>query len=328
MKKIILAFSRVSPSLLEPYKDKYNIIVMSPELGDMDAQFEAAIPSAYGLNGGNRRLGEAELASAKNLEIISSISVGYDNYDFSFLNSRGIMLTNTPDVLNETTADLAFALILATARRIPELDAWTKDGSWIKTIDASHFGCDVHGKTLGIIGLGKIGEAIARRGRFGFGMNILYSGNSRKPQLEQQLGARYVPQEQLLSESDFVCPVVPLTDGARNLIGRKELALMGAESILINVSRGPVVDQDALIQALEEKTIRAAGLDVYVKEPLASSRLFKLKNVVTVPHIGSATTDTRNAMAQRALENLLMGLEGRRPRDLVNVHGLGHRWTE
>lgn len=328
MKKTILAFSRVSPSLLEPYKDKYNIIVMSPELGDMDAQFEAAIPSAYGLIGGNRRLGEAELASAKNLEIISSISVGYDNYDLSFLNSRGIMLTNTPDVLNETTADLAFALILATARRIPELDAWTKEGNWKNTIDASHFGSDVHGKTLGIIGLGKIGEAIARRGRFGFGMSILYSGNSRKPHLEQELGARFVPQEKLLSEADFVCPVVPLTDGTRNLIGRKELALMGAESILINVSRGPVVDQDALIQALEEKTIRAAGLDVYVKEPLASSRLFKLKNVVTVPHIGSATTDTRNAMAQRALENLLMGLEGRRPRDLVNVHGLGHRWTE
>lgn len=328
MKKTILAFSRVSPSLLEPYKDKYNIIVMSPELGDMDAQFEAAIPSAYGLIGGNRRLGEAELASAKNLEIISSISVGYDNYDLSFLNSRGIMLTNTPDVLNETTADLAFALILATARRIPELDAWTKEGNWKNTIDASHFGSDVHGKTLGIIGLGKIGEAIARRGRFGFGMSILYSGNSRKPHLEQELGARFVPQEKLLSEADFVCPVVPLTDGTRNLIGRKELALMGAESILINVSRGPVVDQDALIQALEEKTIRAAGLDVYVKEPLASSRLFKLKNVVTVPHIGSATTDTRNAMAQRALVNLLMGLEGRRPRDLVNVHGLGHRWTE
>ncbi|MNY19778.1 Glyoxylate/hydroxypyruvate reductase B [compost metagenome] len=180
----------------------------------------------------------------------------------------------------------------------------------------------MHGKTLGIIGLGKIGEAIARRGRFGFGMNILYSGKTRKPQLEQELGARFVPQEKLLSESDFVCPVVPLTADTRNLIGHEELALMGAESILINVSRGPVVDQDALIQALEEKTIRAAGLDVYVKEPLPDSRLFKLKNVVTVPHIGSATNDTRDAMAQRALDNLLMGLEGQWPRDLVNSQAL------
>jgi gluconate 2-dehydrogenase len=322
MKKTILAFSRVSPSMLEPYADKYDIVVMSPELGDMDAQFEAALPNAHGLIGGNRRLGEAELASAKNLEIISSISVGYDNYDLSYLNSRGIMLTNTPDVLNETTADLAFALILATARRIPELDAWTKEGHWTKTIDASHFGCDVHGKTLGIIGLGKIGEAIARRGRFGFGMNILYSGKSRKPQLEQELGARFVPQEKLLSESDFVCPVVPLTAETRNLIGHEELSLMGPDSILINVSRGPVVDQDALIQALENNVIRAAGMDVYVKEPLPDSRLFKLKNVVTVPHIGSATNDTRDAMAKRALDNLLVGLEGQWPRDLVNSQAL------
>ena len=322
MKKTILAFSRVSPSLLETYKDQYNIIILSPENGDMDAQFQAALPEAHGLIGGNRRLGEAELASAKNLEIISSISVGYDNYDLSFLNSRGIMLTNTPDVLNETTADLAFALILATARRIPELDAWTKDGNWTKTIDASHFGCDVHGKTLGIIGLGKIGEAIARRGRFGFGMDILYSGKTRKPKLEQELGARFVTQETLLGESDFVCPVVPLTSNTRNLISHSELAQMKPEGILINVSRGPVVDEEALIQALEAKAIRAAGLDVYVKEPLPDSRLFKLKNVVTVPHIGSATNETRIAMAKRALENLLMGLEGQWPRDLVNSQAL------
>ncbi|CAG8866120.1 2-hydroxyacid dehydrogenase [Pseudomonas fluorescens] len=322
MKKTILAFSRVSPSLLETYKDQYNIIILSPENGDMDAQFQAALPEAHGLIGGNRRLGEAELASAKNLEIISSISVGYDNYDLSFLNSRGIMLTNTPDVLNETTADLAFALILATARRIPELDAWTKEGNWTKPIDASHFGCDVYGKTLGIIGLGKIGEAIARRGKFGFGMDILYSGKSRKPELEQKLGARFVTQETLLGESDFVCPVVPLTPDTKNLISHAELAQMKPEGILINVSRGPVVDEEALIQALEAKTIRAAGLDVYVKEPLPDSRFFKLKSVVTVPHIGSATNETRNAMAKRALENLLMGLEGHWPRDLVNSQAL------
>jgi gluconate 2-dehydrogenase len=153
-------------------------------------------------------------------------------------------------------------------------------------------------------------------------MNIWYSGNRRKPELEQELGARFVPQEKLLSESDFVCPVVPLTTHTRNLISHKELAQMKAEGILINVSRGPVVDEAALIQALEEKTIRAAGLDVYVNEPLPDSRLFKLKNVVTVPHIGSATNDTRDAMAKRALDNLLMGLEGQWPRDLVNSEAL------
>jgi gluconate 2-dehydrogenase len=153
-------------------------------------------------------------------------------------------------------------------------------------------------------------------------MDILYSGRSRKPELEQKLGARFVTQETLLGESDFVCPVVPLTPDTKNLISHAELAQMKPEGILINVSRGPVVDEEALIQALEAKTIRAAGLDVYVKEPLPDSRLFKLKNVVTVPHIGSATNETRNAMAKRALENLLMGLEGHWPPDLVNSQAL------
>ncbi|MDV7211981.1 2-hydroxyacid dehydrogenase [Azotobacter beijerinckii] len=318
MKKTIVAFSRVHPSMLLPYEGKYDIILLSPEHGDMDTQFRAAIPKAHGLIGGNRRLGKAELESAKNLEIISSISVGYDNYDLDYLNSRKVMLTNTPDVLNETTADLAFALILATARRIPELDSWVKEGGWTKSIDESQFGCDVHGKTLGIIGLGKIGAAIARRGRLGFGMDVLYSGNSRKPDLEQELGVQYVSQEVLLRTSDFVCPVVPLTSETRGLIGTQEFAQMKPNGILINVSRGPVVDEDALIKALEAKEIRGAGLDVYVREPLPDSKLFKMRNVVTVPHIGSATEETRNAMAARALGNLLMGLEGQRPRDLVN----------
>lgn len=318
LKKTIVAFSRVHPVMLRPYQEQYNVIILQPELGDMDGQLRAALPHAHGLIGGNRKLGEAELAQATQLEIISSISVGYDNYDVEYLTDRRVMLTNTPDVLNETTADLALALILATARRIPELDAWTKSGSWTKAIDESHFGCDVHGKTLGIIGLGKIGAAIARRGRFGFGMNILYSGNSRKPDLERELGAKFVPQETLLRESDFVCPMVPLTEQTRGLIGVDELAQMKPDGILINVSRGPVVDEQALLNALQSNTIRAAGLDVYVKEPMPESPLFSMTNVVTVPHIGSATRETRSAMAKRALDNLLAGLQGQRPKDLVN----------
>lgn len=325
MKKTIVAFSRVHPKLLTPYADRYNIIILDAKNGDIDAQFQAALPSAHGLIGGNRKLGERELEAAHNLEIVSSISVGYDNYDLAYLTRRGILLTNTPDVLNETTADLAFALIFATARRIPELDAWTKSGAWQKTIDESAFGCDVHGKTLGIIGLGKIGAAIARRGRFGFGMTILYSGSSRKPDLETELGAKWVPQDQLLREADFVCPVVPLTPETRNLISHQELSLMKPEAILINVSRGPIVDERALVDALASRRIRAAGLDVYVKEPLSESPLFKLDNAVTVPHIGSATLQTRLAMAQRALQNLLAGLDGQVPKDLVNPEALQRR---
>lgn len=325
MKKTIVAFSRVHPSLLTPYADRYNIVILDAKNGDIDAQFQAALPSAHGLIGGNRKLGERELEAAHNLEIVSSISVGYDNYDLAYLTRRGIMLTNTPDVLNETTADLAFALIFATARRIPELDAWTKSGAWQKTIDEAAFGCDVHGKTLGIIGLGKIGAAIARRGRFGFGMTILYSGSSRKPELEAELGAQWVPQDQLLREADFVCPVVPLIPETRNLISHQELSLMKPEAILINVSRGPIVDESALVDALASRRIRAAGLDVYVKEPLSESPLFKLDNAVTVPHIGSATIQTRLAMAQRALQNLLAGLDGQAPKDLVNPDVLQQR---
>ena len=325
MKKTIVAFSRVHPNLLAPYADHYNIVILDAKNGDIDAQFQAALPSAHGLIGGNRKLGERELEAAHNLEIVSSISVGYDNYDLAYLTRRGILLTNTPDVLNETTADLAFALIFATARRIPELDAWTKSGAWQKTIDESAFGCDVHGKTLGIIGLGKIGAAIARRGRFGFGMTILYSGSSRKPDLEAELGAKWVPQDQLLREADFVCPVVPLTSETRNLISHQELSLMKPEAIFINVSRGPIVDESALVDALASRRIRAAGLDVYMKEPLSESPLFKLDNAVTVPHIGSATIQTRLAMAQRALQNLLAGLDGQVPKDLVNPEALQQR---
>ena len=318
MKKTILAFSRVPAELLSSLQSQYNLILLRPELGDVEVQFREALPQAHGMIGALRRLGEAELAAAQQLEIISSISVGYDAYDVGYLSRRGIMLTNTPDVLTETTADLAFALILATARRLPELDAWVRAGNWDESINESQFGCDVHGKTLGIIGLGKIGTAIARRGRFGFGMNIIYSGNSPKPELERELGARFVSREALLGEADFVCPIVPLTPQTRHLIGAEELARMKPDAILINASRGPVVDEAALINALQSGPIRAAGLDVYAKEPLADSPLFRMSNVVCLPHIGSATRETRMAMALRARDNLVAGLEGKRPQDLVN----------
>lgn len=318
MKKTILAFSRVPAELFAPLRDQYNIILLQPELGDMEAQFRDALPRAHGLIGALRRLGEAELAVAEGLEIVSSISVGYDAYDVDYLSRRGIMLTNTPDVLTETTADLTFALILATARRIPELDAWVRAGNWAGSINESQFGCDVHGKTLGIIGLGQIGAAIARRGRFGFGMNILYSGSGPKPELERELGARFVSREALLGEADFVCPMVPLTAQTRHLIGAEELARMKPDAILINASRGPVVDEAALIRALQSGQIRAAGLDVFTREPLTDSPLFRMSNVVCLPHIGSATRETRSAMARRALNNLIAGLEGKRPLDLVN----------
>ncbi len=318
MKKTVLAFSRITAPMVERLQQDFNVIVPNPKLGDIAAQFNEALPEAHGLIGVGRKLGQAQLEHAAKLEVVSSVSVGYDNYDVAYLSQRGIALTNTPDVLTESTADLGFALIMSSARRVAELDAWTKAGHWQATVGPAHFGSDVHGKTLGIVGLGNIGAAIARRGRFGFNMPVIYSGNSRKEALEQELGARHVSLEQLLAEADFVCLVVPLSAKTKHLIGAEQFKQMKRSAFLINISRGPVVDEAALAEALKDGTIRGAGLDVYEKEPLSESPLFALSNAVTLPHVGSATAETREAMANRAIDNLRAALLGERPRDLVN----------
>jgi len=318
MKKTVLAFSRVSPEMAERLAQDFNVIVPNPKQGDINAQFAEALPESHGLIGAGRKLGREQLQNATKLEVVSSISVGYDNYDVDYLSERGILLTNTPDVLTESTADLGFSLIMSSARRVAELDAYTKAGQWTRSIEPPHFGTDVHGKTLGIVGMGNIGAAIARRGRLGFNMPILYNGNSRKTELEQELGAQFRSLDQLLAEADFVCLVVPLSEKTKHLIGRRELSLMKPGAILVNIARGPIVDEPALIEALQNGTLRGAGLDVYEKEPLSESPLFQLKNAVTLPHIGSATTETRQAMADRAYGNLRSALLGERPQDLVN----------
>ncbi|MCY1395419.1 Glyoxylate/hydroxypyruvate reductase B [compost metagenome] len=318
MKKTVLAFSRITAPMIERLQQDFDVIVPDPKKGDISAQFNEALPQAHGLIGAGRKLGRAQLENAAQLKVVSSVSVGYDNYDLGYFNERGLMLTNTPDVLTESTADLGFALLMASARRVAELDAWTKAGQWQATVAPALFGSDVFGKTLGIVGMGNIGAAIARRGRLGFNMNLIYSGNNRKTSLEQELGAQYRSLEQLLAEADFVCLVVPLSEQTKHLISHRELALMKPSAHLINISRGPVVDEPALIQALQQGTIRGAGLDVYEKEPLADSPLFQLKNAVTLPHVGSATSETREAMSNRAVDNLRSALLGERPRDLVN----------
>lgn len=318
MRKTVLAFSRITPQMVERLEQDFDVIVPNPKQGDVSAQFNEALPRAHGLIGAGRQLGEAQLKDAAQLEVISSVSVGYDNYDVGYLTRRGIQLTNTPDVLTESTADLGFSLIMASARRTAELDAWTKAGQWKATVGPDLFGSDVHGKTLGIVGLGNIGAAIARRGRLGFNMPVLYSGNSRKLALEAELGATFCELDELLAKVDFVCLVVPLSEKTRHLISHRELGLMKKSAFLINIARGPVVDEPALVEALQNGTIRGAGLDVYEREPLAESPLFALKNVVTLPHIGSATGETRAAMAERAMTNLTAALKGQRPTDLVN----------
>ncbi|KTT41622.1 bifunctional glyoxylate/hydroxypyruvate reductase B [Pseudomonas oryzihabitans] len=322
-KKHVVVYNRLPESLVERLREQFTVEVI-PFSANIDL-FAASAAKAQGLIGASRKLGEKELEMATTLEAIASVSVGYDSYDLDYLTGRGILLTNTPDVLTETTADLGFTLLMSAARRVPELDAFVKAGLWRKGIGEEHYGTDIHGRTLGIVGAGRIGAAIAKRGHFGFDMPILYSANSAKPELEEQMGAQRRELDELLQEADFICLVVPLSAATEKLIGARELGLMKSNAILINLARGAVVDEPALIEALRSGQIRGAGLDVYTQEPLEASPLFELPNVVTLPHIGSATHETRYAMAERAVNNLIAALTGERPTDLVNPKALERR---
>ncbi|PNB64855.1 bifunctional glyoxylate/hydroxypyruvate reductase B [Pseudomonas sp. GW531-E2] len=319
MKKRIVAYKRLSDELMARLHAQAEVTLVEAPAADGLARLRAALPGAHGLLGASLRLDRALLDLAPQLEVISSVSVGVDNYDIEALDQRGVLLTNTPDVLTETTADTGFALILACARRVVELDGWIRAGHWRAGIGPAQFGCDVQGKTLGIVGMGRIGEALARRGHAGFGMRVLYHTRSPRPEVEARYGAGYRSLDALLAESDFVCLCLPLTGATQNLIGARELALMKPSAILVNISRGRVLDEAALLQALAERRIRGAGLDVFVQEPLAAdSPLLQLDNLVVTPHIGSATLETREAMARCAVDNLLAALAGERPANLVN----------
>lgn len=252
------------------------------------------------------------LDNAPRLKVVSNISVGYNNYDLDAMRRRGIIGTNTPGVLDNTVSDLILGLMLNSARRIPELDRFTKSGAWTKADNSSFFGKDIHGSSLGIIGMGRIGEKVARRAKLGFGMDVTYFNRSRKLEVEQELGISYKSMEELLGSSDFVLLMTPLTEETTHLIGEKELKLMKQSAFLINASRGQVVDETALIKALKEGWIAGAGLDVFDKEPIeADNPLLKFQNAVTVPHIGSATTKTRDEMAWAAARALVDELYGR-----------------
>lgn len=249
------------------------------------------------------------MAAAPNLKVIANMAVGYDNIDVKAATERGIMVTNTPGILTETTADLAWSLLMAVARRIPEADQFTRRGKFHGWRPTMLLGRDVYGKILGIIGMGRIGQAMANRAS-GFDMVIYPYDTATSPDPKIL--------ERLLQESDFVTIHVPLTPETKHLIGEKELSLMKSTAYLINTSRGPVVDEEALVKALKEGKIAGAGLDVYEEEPKVHPELFKMKNVVLLPHIGSASIMTRTQMANMAATNLLAGLRGEIPPNLVN----------
>ncbi|HLK57103.1 MAG TPA: D-glycerate dehydrogenase [Chthonomonadaceae bacterium] len=250
------------------------------------------------------------LAAAPKLRVVSQMAVGYDNIDIKACAARGIHVGNTPGVLTETTADLAFALLLATARRVLEADAWLRAGKWQTWSPMELTGPDIHHATLGIVGLGRIGYEVARRAH-GFQMRILYAGNNRNEAAERDFGAELVSLPLLLAESDFVSLHAPLTPSTRHLFGHNEFGEMKPSAIFINTSRGALVNQAALVEALECGWIAGAGLDVFEIEPLPpDDPLLKLPNVVLLPHIGSASVATRTKMAVLAAENLVAGLQG------------------
>jgi len=269
---------------------------------------------------------EEVINSAPNLRIIAQYAVGFDNIDLKAATKRGIYVTNTPEVLTETTADFAFALMLAVARRVVEADKYVRNGKWkVAWHPLMMLGEDVHGRTLGIVGLGRIGCAVARRAK-GFDMKILYYDVIRREDLERELGIKYVDLETLLRESDFVTIHTPLTPETYHLIGEKQLRMMKKTAFLINTSRGKVVDQKALYKALKEGWIAGAALDVFEQEPISmDDPLLELENVVLAPHIASATHETRSKMAEIVAENLLAFKRGEIPPTLVNKDVLNVR---
>lgn len=255
--------------------------------------------------------------SAKKLKIVSNMAVGYNNIDLEAAKEHRVIVTNTPDVLTETTADLAFTLLLTTARRIIEAESELRKGNWKSWTPMGYTGMDVGGATLGIIGMGRIGEAVARRAK-GFNMRVLYHNRTRKPDAEKEFDFEYAQLDDLLQEADFVVILVPLTEETYGLIAKKELDMMKETAVLINVARGGIVDEKALYDALRNKTIWAAGLDVFEKEPVSLDHpLLTLPNLTVLPHIGSASIKTRLAMMNLNVHAITAVLKGKEPKNRV-----------
>jgi len=325
MKKNVVLYKPLSPALLARLQAHAEVTFIDQPKADGLQRLRAALPNAHGLLGASVNLDAELLDQAPHLQAIASVSVGIDNYDLGYLNQRRIALTNTPDVLTQTTADTGFALILATARRVVELATLVRQGQWRQNIGPAHFGTDVHGKTLGIVGMGRIGEALAQRGHCGFDMPVIYHSHHPKPAVDARFGARHCSLDALLEQADFVCLTLPLTAATERLIGAREFALMKPGAIFINIARGKVIDEQALIDALQRNLIRGAGLDVFEREPLdAASPLLAMDQVVATPHMGSATEETRENMARCAVDNLIAAFDGQRPPNLVNPPAWQH----
>lgn len=316
--KKILVFRELPEDQLARLAAVHDVTVANPRIAAQKAAFDAALPEAQGLIGSSYPINAEVLAKAPKLEVVSSVSVGVDNYDLAALHARGVLLCHTPGVLTETVADTVFALLMATSRRVVELANLVREGRWDRNIGPDLFGRDVHGKTLGILGFGRIGQAVARRAALGFGMPVLY--NTRRPvdlatQAPELVGhAEYAGFDELLSRSDIVVAMLPLSQSTRGLMDEAAFEKMKKGAIFINGGRGATVKEDALLAALDSGQLHAAGLDVFATEPLPlASPLRTHARVTALPHIGSATHETRHGMAVLATSNLLEALAGQRP---------------
>lgn len=318
MKPIVVLYQQL-PEDLHQKLAHFAEIKQFSSLSLDSADFATALANASGLLGAGGNINKHFIEQAPKLKAVSTISVGYDNVDVQALTERNIKLMHTPTVLTDTVADTMMALVLSVSRRIPELADNIKQGLWVKGITPDWYGTDVHHKTMGIIGMGRIGKALAKRAHFGFDMNILYQSRTEYPEVNERFNATYCSLETILQQSDFICITLPLTTETHHLISKAQFSLMKSDAYLINAGRGAVVDEKALIEALEQKEIAGAGLDVFEQEPLsATSPLLSMKNVVAVPHIGSATKETRYAMAQCAVDNLITALKNEVKENCVN----------
>jgi glyoxylate/hydroxypyruvate/2-ketogluconate reductase len=312
MKKKVLVARPTFPDVIDRLKQYFDVDV---NLGEVLPQEEFArrLADRDGAFTAGEWVGEKELAGSPNLKVVANMAVGFNNFDMRAFDAHGVLGTNTPNVLNETTADFGWALMMAAARRVTESEHYLRAGKWQKWSFDSFLGGDVYGSTLGVIGMGRIGQALARRAT-GFDMRVIYHNRSRvAPEIEAKLNAEYASKEDLLKRADHVVLVLPYTKENHHTIGAKEIALMKPTATLTNIARGGIVDDKALIQALRENRIAAAALDVFEGEPNFDPDFLVLDNVVLTPHIASATEATRRAMANLAADNLIAGL-GEGPR--------------
>ncbi len=320
MKSKILVTRAVFPEVIERLSQHFDV-----ESNQQDESFSEAelIRRLQGKDGvfsnPTDRLSAAVIQSVPGLKAICNMAVGYNNIDVPAATAAGVMVTNTPDVLNETTADLGWALLMAAARRITESEHSLRAGEWKKWTYDGYMGNDVHGSTVGIIGMGRIGQAVARRS-MGFNMKVIYNNRSRlSPELEAKANnAQYVSREELLRTADHIVLVLPYSAESHHTIGEKELAMMKPTATLVNIARGGIVDDAALIRALKAGQIGSAGIDVFENEPNFNPGFLELKNVALTPHIGSASLNTRMAMANTAASNLIAALSGQTPPNLLN----------